>query len=92
MQDKYNVKIADGNISISDKGDNQLGYVGFTVDGNTLTLITTFVDPKARGLGIATLLMEEFYLYCKNNNYKAIMQCSYAIKWIEKNTTKSDIL
>lgn len=52
----------------------------------------TFVDDSLRGQGIAGKLMEEVARKLKKENKKAVLTCSYAIKWFEKNKGYEDII
>ncbi|WP_070000884.1 GNAT family N-acetyltransferase [Cellulosilyticum sp. I15G10I2] len=62
------------------------------VKDNVVNINHTFVDPTLRGQGVASLLLQEAYQTIKNQNKKAIMTCSYAVKWFEQHTECSDIL
>jgi len=52
----------------------------------------TFVDDSLRGQGIAGKLMEEVASKLSKENKKAILTCSYAVKWFEKNGVYQDII
>jgi len=51
-----------------------------------------FVDPKLRGQGQASKLMQEVYDYLKKRQYKAVARCPYAVHWFARHTDKQDIL
>lgn len=52
----------------------------------------TFVDESLRGQGVASKLITEAYKEIKKQDKRAILSCSYAVKWFEKNKDCSDIL
>jgi predicted GNAT family acetyltransferase len=52
----------------------------------------TFVDPSLRGQGVASQLMHEVYNYAKQQNYKVVATCPYAVVWFKKHTECQDIL
>ncbi|MFA5560832.1 MAG: GNAT family N-acetyltransferase [Acholeplasmataceae bacterium] len=52
----------------------------------------TFVDPSLRGQGIASKLMHEIYNYAKENSFKLVATCPYAVVWFKKNPDKMDII
>ena len=59
---------------------------------NTVVINHTFVDDSLRGQGVASKLMRAAYEVIKEQDKKATLTCSYAIKWYEKNTEKNDIV
>jgi predicted GNAT family acetyltransferase len=52
----------------------------------------TFVDDTLRGQGIAGRLMEECYALLKKDGRKAVLVCSYAVKWFDEHPEKRDIV
>lgn len=61
-------------------------------DENTISIDSTFVDPKLRGEGVAKLLTDKVVDLAKENNYKIIPVCSYAVMYFEKNQELTDLL
>lgn len=59
---------------------------------NTVNINHTFVDNSLRGQGVAGQLMVAVAKKLREENKKAILTCSYAISWFEKNDEYSDIL
>lgn len=71
----------------------KLAYVKFpSSDDNTVMVTSTYVSDVLRGQGIAGKLMEVLYDELKRTNRKAILVCSYAVKWFDKNTDKQDVI
>ncbi len=52
----------------------------------------TFVDDSLRGQGIAGKLMEAAADHLRSEGKKAVLSCSYAVKWFEKHPEYQDIL
>lgn len=74
-------------------------------DGNLLAEVTfpqteegivnidhTFVDKSLAGQGVAGKLMEAAYKEIKDQNQKARLTCSYAVKWFARHEPYRDIL
>lgn len=53
---------------------------------DTYSIYHTFVDESLRGQGIASKLVEKAVEEIKKKNCKIEATCSYAKKWLEKNT------
>ena len=62
------------------------------VDENTVNVTHTYVDDVLRGQGVAGKLMDELVLDLRETNRKAVLTCSYAIKWFEKHPDCADVL
>lgn len=62
------------------------------IDQLVVNINHTFVDPSLRGQGAAALLMQEAYQSIKTQNKKAVLTCSYAIKWFGENLAFRDIV
>lgn len=52
----------------------------------------TFVDDSLRGQGIAGKLMEETANKLQQEGKKALLTCSYAVKWFEKNEQYKELI
>ena len=77
---------------LNDEGD-EIAYITFPkVKDNVVVINHTFVDDSLRGLGIAGKMMDRVYSIIKQSGRKALLTCSYAIKYFEKNEDKQDIL
>jgi uncharacterized protein len=62
------------------------------LNDNVVNIVHTFVDDSLRGQGIAGKLMEETVDQLRRTDKKAILTCSYAVKWFEKNTEYADLI
>lgn len=73
--------------------NNPDAYIKYSFrDENTLSIDSTFVDPKLRGKGVAKQLTEKVVELAEENNYKIIPVCSYAVKYFEDHIEHSDLL
>ena len=76
-----------------EENSNLLAEVVFdAVDKDTVSISRTFVDESLRGQGIAGQLLKAAYEEIKKQNKKAILSCSYAVKWFDSNKEYNDIL
>ncbi len=62
------------------------------VDENTVNIDHTFVDPSLRGQNMADRLMHAAVEQIGKENKKAVVTCSYAVKWFEKHPEFQDIV
>lgn len=58
----------------------------------TVDVNHTFVDDSLRGQGVAGQLMEALAADLERRGIKAVLTCSYAIRWFEKHTELSHLL
>ena len=75
-------------------GDNGaiLAAVSFPdVDTDTVNIDHTFVDDSLRGQGVAGKLMEAAAKQLRETDKKAVLTCSYAVKWFEKHPEYSSV-
>ena len=52
----------------------------------------TFVDDSLRGQGVAGKLMEAAAKQLRETDKKAVLTCSYAVKWFEKHPEYSSVV
>lgn len=62
------------------------------IDNQTVNIDHTFVDPSLRGQNIADKLMSETAARLRAEDKKAVLTCSYAVKWFEKHPEYSEIV
>lgn len=62
------------------------------IDNQTVNIDHTFVDPSLRGQNIADKLMSETAAKLRAEDKKAVLTCSYAVKWFEKHPEYSEIV
>ena len=80
-------------IYLLNENNEKIAYVRFPKTSEKVVKVTsTYVSDTLRGQGIAGKLMEALYNELKISDRKAILICSYAAKWFEKNIDKQDVL
>jgi predicted GNAT family acetyltransferase len=80
-------------IYLNDSDNHMVAVVTFPkVKDNVVTIDHTFVDGSLRGQGIAGKLMEETVAQLRENNLKAKLSCSYAVKWFEEHPECEDVV
>ena len=85
--------IEDYRVYLTNKDGAILAFVTFPkINDEEVIINHTYVDSSLRGKGIASKLLEEAYKKIKEQNLKAIPECSYAVKWFDDNFVKRDIL
>jgi len=77
-------------IKLLDEG-KIIGYINYEVINNQINLNYIFVDPRYRGQGLTTMLMDYLIDFIRMNNYKAIPICT-VIKGIIQKPKYSDVL
>ena len=74
---------------VGDNDNNPDGYVKFSFrDENTIAIDSTFVDAKLRGQGVAQKLTAKVAELAREEEYKVIPVCSYAVKFFEADEYK----
>lgn len=80
-------------IYLNDESNHMIAVVTFPkVRDNVVNIDHTYVDGSLRGQGIAGRLMEETVSDLRENNLKATLSCSYAVKWFEEHPECTDVL
>lgn len=65
--------------------DDEIGYLKYKIDEEQDYIIESiFVNEKYRGLGYATIILNEFISIVEKKNRKIIPICSFAKKQFEK--------
>lgn len=85
--------IEDYRVYLENSDGNILAYVTFPlIDDDVVMINHTYVDNSLRGQGVASVLLEKAYNKIKEQNYKVIPTCSYALNWFNKHENRQDIL
>jgi predicted GNAT family acetyltransferase len=80
-------------IYLNDNNNHMVAVVAFPrVADHVVNIDHTFVDSSLRGQGIAGMLMEAAVAYFRENNLKAKLSCSYAVKWFEEHPECGDVV
>ncbi len=80
-------------IYLKDESGELLAEVTYpTVTDNVVNIDHTFVDSSLSGKGIAAELIEALALKLRKDEKKAVLTCSYAVKWFENHPEFHDVL
>ncbi len=80
-------------IYLNDEVNHMVAVVTFPpVKAGVVKIEHTFVDTSLRGQGVAAKLMEEVAAQLRENNLKAMLSCSYAVKWFQEHPECSDLV
>lgn len=67
--------------------DGDIAFVEYQpVKSNVWAVPHTFVPPQFSGKGLASQLVKALLEYCKENHISVIPQCSYVVKYIQRNS------
>jgi predicted GNAT family acetyltransferase len=72
-------------------GDNKIGHLGYAFRDNTITVLTTFVEPKFRNGFVGKKLVDECVEFARENNYKIISLCSFVDVLFRKSKRYDDV-
>ena len=87
------ITVGENKVEYLDENQEMKGEVTFpSVDQDTVDIDHTFVDPSLRGMGMAGKLMEAAAGEIRRQGKKAVLTCSYAVKWFESHKEYQDIL
>ena len=87
--------IVSGEYKVEYYNENQekKGEVTFPlISEDTVEINHTFVDSSLRGMGMAGKLMEAAAREIRQSGKKAVLTCSYAVKWFGSHQEYQDIL
>lgn len=80
-------------IYLANEEEKNIAEVTFpAVKEQVVNVNHTYVDDSLRGQGIAGKLMEELVQQLKAENKKAVLSCSYAVMWFDKNKQYDDLI
>ncbi len=80
-------------VYLNDEVGHMVAVVTFPpVKEGVVKIEHTFVDTSLRGQGVAGKLMEEVAAHLRANNLKAMLSCSYAIKWFQEHPECADLV
>jgi predicted GNAT family acetyltransferase len=71
--------------------DGHIAYITYDDQDGNMHLTHTIVPDALAGKGLAKQLLEDVLEQIKKDGKKAVAQCSYIVKYQEKNPDKSDI-
>lgn len=57
-----------------------------------IDLLSTYVPARVRGRGIASELMRTAVAYAREQGYRVVPSCSYAVEWFERHPEERDLI
>jgi predicted GNAT family acetyltransferase len=74
-------------------GENgHLVFANYRIHDNRYVITHVEADPELRGTGAASRLMEAIVARAKENNFKLVPRCSYAVTWFARHPEMSDLI
>lgn len=71
--------------------DGHIAYITYDNQNGNMHLTHTIVPKELAGKGLAKTLLEDVLQEIKQANKKAVAQCSYIVKYQEKNPQANDL-
>ena len=71
--------------------DGNIAFVKYDDQNGNMHLTQTVVPEELAGKGLAKILLEDVLQEIKKADKKAVAQCSYIVKYQEKNPQASDL-
>ena len=69
-----------------------LVFANYRPHDNRYVITHVEADPELRGTGAASRLMEAIVVRAKENNFKLVPRCSYAVTWFARHPEMSDLI
>lgn len=86
-------KIESNRIYLPGRDEQILAEVTFPdMDTATVNINHTYVSDALRGQGIAGMLLETVVKQLRSQRKKAVLTCSYAVKWFQTHPEASDVV
>lgn len=76
-------RICEDGIELREEG-KRLGRISLRKQNGVLTILSTYVDPAARGRGLASALVEAALKLASEANLEVASECSFASSYIER--------
>ncbi len=70
--------------------DGHIAYITYDEQNGNMHLTHTIVPEALAGKGLAKTLLEDVLQQIKKDHKKAVAQCSYVVKYLEKNPQASE--
>lgn len=64
--------------------NGEMAYVAYRIENKTFDIRHTVVPAPLEGQGIASALVKEAYDYARQQGYKLVATCSYAVRWLQR--------
>ena len=72
--------------------DGHLVFSNYRTHEGRYVLTHVEADPELRGTGAAARLMEAIVARARENNFKLVPRCSYAVAWFARHPELSDLI
>lgn len=80
-------------IWLENQDGKEIAFVSFPMrTAQTVEITSTVVDPSLQGQGVAGKLMQALAQELRDRGQKAILVCSYAVKWFSQHPDQADLL
>lgn len=90
---EYDFKTDNDRIWLEDNAGKMIALIEFPeVKPGVVNIVHTEVDPSLGGRGIAGELTKAAAEKLRGENRKAVLSCSYAIRWFSKHPEYADVL
>ena len=77
-------------FEISENG--HLVFANYRTHDNRYVITHVEADPELRGTGAASRLMDAIVAQAKENKFKLVPRCSYAVTWFARHPELSDLI
>ncbi|HWF63864.1 MAG TPA: GNAT family N-acetyltransferase [Rhizomicrobium sp.] len=72
--------------------DGHIVFANYRTHDGRYILTHVEADPALRGTGAAARLMEAIVAHAKENNFKLVPRCPYAVTWFARHPEASDLI
>jgi predicted GNAT family acetyltransferase len=72
--------------------NGHLVFANYRTHDNRCVITHVEADPELRGTGAASRLMEAIVARAKENNFKLVPRCWYAVVWFARHPEMSDMI
>lgn len=90
---EYIINKHENKFFIEDELNNLIAEITFYFsDDKTIVIDHTYVSDSLKGKGVATMLLDKTVEYARNENYKIVPLCSFAVKKLNESDKYKDVL
>jgi len=73
-------------------GPGKYAYAKYELDEGKVRIVATYTPPEYRGRGVASRIMRHVANWARENGYKIVPVCSFAVHYFEKNEEFKDLI
>jgi len=90
---EFEVKKGNNKFYVGESSDNFIAHITYVYEqDNIIAIDHTFVSPELRGKSIAAKLLAEVVTMAREEKFKIIPVCSYAVAKLTRNDEYEDVL